>query len=912
MILQVTAPGAPPLLAPKERSKHWKAFFLTLGIGILVFLPFVIMDRGYFIYYGDFNVQQIPFYKLAHEAIRSGDIFWSWKTDLGANFFGSYTFYLLFSPFFWLTLPFPTWVLPYLMAPLLILKTACAALTSFLYIRRFVRKQDNAVIASVLYAFSGWMSFNVFFNHFHEVAVFFPLLLLAVEKLITENKIGYVAVAVAINAMVNYWFFIGEAVFVILYVIVRTYSKNWRITLRKFIQLAVESVAGVLLAAGVLLPSALALMGNPRTGADRLLSGWGFWIYWHNFNENGSYPQRIYAILASLIFPPDSPARPNMFPNHGAKWASLSAWLPLFGLTGVFAYFNQKRWKKDWVRKLLGLSLFFSLIPGLNSLFILLNNSYYARWFYMPILLMVLATARALEQSAYSEEDQKAMQTGLKWMLIISTVFIVAVGLTPNMVDGQWVFGLAEDVVQAWVWYLVVLLGILYLAWLVIKKRHSEAFQRYLTAGLAVIIVAFNVGYIAMGKQTPSRSTRVIETAIEGKSQIYLPDFDDEFARADIYDDMDNMLMFWGVPNIQAFHSIVPVSIMEFYPKVGVKRDVGSRPEAEYYALRSLLSVRWLYIQQDKEEQEPMPGYSFYTNQLDYRLYENNYFLPMGFSYDYYITPEEFDTIPSSKGANALLRGIYLEEEAVARHQDILSPLPALDNSDFTEQRFFRDVEDRQEFVATDFATDTQGFTAKTNFPTSRLVFFSVPYEGGWSAKINGETAKIEKANIGFMAVRVPAGEVEIRFDYMTPGLKVGIFFSGITALLLLAVMLFTISRRRKTKGQLRQERQRYLVETTTVSWDEYLGDTPLVQQELQDYQRQLYQQTPEVLPEMPKELLEVGELSVEEPPAISEETLGWEDSARELSTKTEEPVENLSQSKPLDIPEDIDSEHNR
>lgn len=39
---------------------------------------------------------------------------------------------------------------------------------------------------------------------------------------------------------------------------------------------------------------------------------------------------------------------------------------------------------------------------------------------------------------------------------------------------------------------------------------------------------------------------------------------------------------------------------------------------------------------------------------------------------------------------------------------------------------------------------------------------------------------QIEKANIGFMAVRCPAGEnITIRFDYMTPGLIPGLAITG-------------------------------------------------------------------------------------------------------------------------------------
>lgn len=52
----------------------------------------------------------------------------------------------------------------------------------------------------------------------------------------------------------------------------------------------------------------------------------------------------------------------------------------------------------------------------------------------------------------------------------------------------------------------------------------------------------------------------------------------------------------------------------------------------------------------------------------------------------------------------------------------------------------------------------------------------------------------IEKASVGFMAVRVPAGEAEIRFEYMTPGLIPGAFVSA-GGLVLLGVYLLVMRR---------------------------------------------------------------------------------------------------------------------
>ena len=118
------------------RYLYLKTFLISLATACLIFLPAMIKDQGYFLFVGDFNSQQIPFYMIAHDAIRAGEWGWNWFTDLGANFIGSYTFYLLGSPFFYLTIPLPSSWVPYTLGPLLMLKFACASLTSCIYLKR--------------------------------------------------------------------------------------------------------------------------------------------------------------------------------------------------------------------------------------------------------------------------------------------------------------------------------------------------------------------------------------------------------------------------------------------------------------------------------------------------------------------------------------------------------------------------------------------------------------------------------------------------------------------------------------------------------------------------------------------------------------------------------------------------------
>ncbi|WMJ84568.1 YfhO family protein [Oscillospiraceae bacterium LTW-04] len=754
-----------------------KAFLWALGLSFAIFTPLMIYNRGYFIFLGDFNVQQIPFYRLAHEMVRSGNIFWNWNTDLGANFIGSYSFYLLFSPFFWLTLPFPTDFVPHLMAPLLMLKTACASLTAYLYIKRFVRDINWAVVGAVLYAFSGFMTFNIFFNHFHDVCVFFPLLLVALEELVVNDRRGFFAVMVAVNCLINYWFFIGEVVFVILYVFIRIATGGWGCSFAKFMRIAFEAVLGVALSAICLIPSVLALMGNPRTGTDNLINGWLMWVYGFN--------QRLPAIIQSFFFPPELPSRPNFFPDMGAKWASLSAWLPLFSTTGVIAFCMAKR--HNFHKRMIILSMIMALVPVFNATFVLFNHSYYARWFYMPVLMMCVATVTALE-----ERDTDAMRLGWisGWRWTAGFIFVISAAVAFSPVadkEGQFTFGLYDNAAGFWLIVFAAMLCLSLSAILLFLLRDSPAFQRVTCILLSFIIVAFTSGYLISGKSSKSRDDWFVDVAIDGRKALSLPD--EPFARSDLYECMDNLGMFWGLPNIQAFHSIVPASIMEFYPYVGIKRDVSSKPPTEYTALRALLSVRWLIIAADNKEQYPMPDYTLFDEQLGYNIYQNSDYLPMGFAYEFAVNDEAMKSLSGEQKVRHMLHALQLSDAAIIRNFDIIEELPAVDYSAISEIGLQDAIDARSTLLASSFVIDNRGFTATANLPQERLMFFSVPYDKGWQATVNGVPAVIEKANVGFMAVRVPSGEATIRFDYVTPGLVLGTKIT-LSALVILALYL--------------------------------------------------------------------------------------------------------------------------
>ncbi len=791
----------------KEKELGLATFGLVLGLAILLFLPFIIYNRGYFIYYGDFNAQQIPFYKLAHEAIREGNIGWSWGTDLGVNFVGSYSFYLLGSPFFWLTLPFPTDWLPFMMAPLLALKMALAGWAAYAYTRRFLQPR-LALIAGILYAFSGFSIYNIFFNHFHEAMVFFPLMLLGVEQYMKDGKRGLFALSVLLSALSNYYFFIGQAFFIMIYWVIRAMSGDWEKCGRRFFGLWLEALLGTLAAAILLLPSFYSVIQNSRT--NEYLEGWGLLIYGTN--------QRLYDILHSFFFPPELPARANFLPDANNKWSSMTAWLPVFGCTGAIAYF-QSRKHTDWLRRLLIVLFFCATVPVLNAMFQLFNQMYYARWYYMLVLMLVLATMRCFEQD---ERYPVHWTRAIGWAGGFTAAFTVLIGLvpkswTPDEKTGKLTIGLEKYPYRFWLYVFIAVVCLVLTALLVrLFLENKRRFLTCCTAVCAFISLLFGWYFVAAGKSNSNYPDNyVIEKLLENDAFV-LPD-GDTFSRTDMNKGMDNQGMYWGQSTIQAFHSIVPGSVMDFYESVGVTRSVGSRPESTHYALRSLLSVRWLfdYAEQEGDVQlynkndedafvfngeAKMPCWTYYDTQNGFDIYENDCYIPMGFFYDGYITRSEYDALEEAQRQFVLLKALVVEDADADK-----IPLPHLSVDDLYVygESYAEDCQKLAATAAQEFTVDNGGFTAKLTTDTTNWVFFSVPYESGWSATVNGKPAEIHTVNIGFMAVECPADEnITVRFTYETPGLRMGLYISAATLVLLLIYWLFAVMHNRKLTKQ--------------------------------------------------------------------------------------------------------------
>ena len=122
--------------------------------------------------------------------------------------------------------------------------------------------------------------------------------------------------------------------------------------------------------------------------------------------------------------------------------------------------------------------------------------------------------------------------------------------------------------------------------------------------------------------------------------------------------------------------------------------------------------------------------------------------------------------------SNLLMRALVLSDADAAAYSQYLQPLPAAELNDLTYDRYVQDCADRRASACSVFQMTNSGFHAEITLDAPNLVFFSVPYDDGFTATVNGKETDILRVDEGLMAVLCPAGTVTIDFVYQPDGIR--------------------------------------------------------------------------------------------------------------------------------------------
>ncbi len=684
------------------QNKLLLSFLLCFILGSILILPNMILGKGIFSLIADYNQQQVPFLILMNNAIKSGSFNWTWLNDLGSNFIGTYSFYNLFSPFSIISYLFPSSFIPYLNGLLIILKFGIGGLCSYLFLKRYVKNKDNAVVGSLIYTFSGFVLTNILF-HFQDIIMLFPLVLYSLDRLVYDNKKYIFALSIALMALTNWFLFIGICVFIILYFLIKVICREYIITWKKFFNIVFEGVIGLLLGSLVLIPTMLFMISNPRVGGS-----WEF-IKMFIYPNCGSYVE----LLRAFLFPPLTMAYRAFL--WDSNYRSAEIYLPVVGILFCIGYILKN--PKKWDSVLIIVCLLFAGIPILNSSFFLFNTNYYARWFYMLSLIMTLVSIKYLD----SKNDN------IKISLIINSslylVFFICVCLYCFIIKSIDIF---HNPIYCVSCLLISVFSLLFSYYIYKSKKRFL----YLVISIFIYVGLFGNYMIYTYKDSFSYDENFYNYLNIGNN---ISIDEDVRTNSDI-SCYPNISSVTNIKNIYSFNSNISGSSFKFYNSIGYFRDVTTLVNDD--SLNDLLGVKYIISCKDGE----------------YNISENDNYKSIGYIAEDYILEEDFLKLDYPSRITTLLDKVVINKSLYKKVNNLFGV-------DYTN----------------DFKFTNDGFTDLVKTEKEAFITYSVPYDSGWEAYVNGKEVSIEEVNNGFMGIILNSGVNKVVFSYKTPGLKLGI-----------------------------------------------------------------------------------------------------------------------------------------
>lgn len=689
-----------------------------------MFLPITILEKGLFFIGSDFNLQQMIFGEVMNYSLKEGSYLWTWFNDLGSDFIGAFSFYNLFSPFNVFTYLFPARWYPYLCSFLTIVKFGVGGLTSYLFLKRYVKNKKLVLLGSLLYSFSGFQFTNMLF-HYYDSVVLFPLLLYALDNLIYDNKKGYFALTVSLLAFTNWFMFIGEVVFVVIYYIVKVICKSYVFDLKKFFNILLEGVLGTLLASVVLVPSLFFTISNPRISNSFTLS------------SSLKYSSLInYIEIFRAFFFPSEVMTPRAYLDT-ANYASVDLYLPFVGSVLAISYSISK--KKSWISILMFTCIFFMLVPILNSSFFLFTTSYYARWFYMPTLVLALLSIKCIEENISIKSG--TIISFLSLGVMILSYFV----LKYRYPEGKYIHDIKYLIMM--ISFMIINLVILILIY---KSKNRLKYLFIFTILFVGIWSNYSIyKYRCNSLEYNKRFYNYIHSYKEIK-------FDDLVRTNSFTGCFSNQGIIFKNGNLLSFNTNMEGSAFEFYNSVDYQRLVSTSILVDS-PLNQFLSVKYFISCTDEEKDD----YKLYKDTKNYKIYLNDNYKEMGFVFNKYISNKEFLEKSTEEKYNIINSMIILDDEQITKYKDYYNEDVKVNSNKF-------------KFI-------NNGFISDIDVSKDTLVLYSVPYDKGWKAFNNGREVEIENVDNGMMAIKINKGMNNVKFTYYPRGLKLGLWLSIIS-----------------------------------------------------------------------------------------------------------------------------------
>lgn len=211
----------------------------------------------------DMYHQYAPFFSEFRHKLATGEsLLYTWNVGMGVNFSALYAYYLA-SPLNWLLLLCPGKLVIEFMTYMIVLKIGLSGLTMAYYLRKHCGTEDAGVaFFGIFYALSGYMAAYSWNIMWLDCILLFPLIALGLERLVRGESGLLYGLTLGASILSNYYISIMTCIFMVLYfvaLLVLEKEMSWEKFIGTSFRFAFFSLLAGGLAALVLLPEIYAL-----------------------------------------------------------------------------------------------------------------------------------------------------------------------------------------------------------------------------------------------------------------------------------------------------------------------------------------------------------------------------------------------------------------------------------------------------------------------------------------------------------------------------------------------------------------------------------------------------------------------------------------------------------------------------
>ena len=488
-----------------------------------------------------------------------------------------------------------------------------------------------ALLGAFIYVFSGYSLFaGLRHPFFLNPMIYLPLLFIGVEQLLKYKRSIFFSIMIAISAMSNFYFLYMLSVIIFIYALVRFYDCYKEERIKNFFLVVSKSVLyyllGILLSAVLLLPMIYAFMNNGRIeGASQAVN---LFLY------PMEYYKLLYQNLLSLGF-------------QAGHWSYISVGV-VGALCACAALMREK--KNRTVITLLIISVVFMCIPLFG--YFMNGFSYVAnRWTFVFAFLIAYIVADSYESIFELSRKKRFIILAISAIYCITTfLFMKKYSKLPALFlvagAGFVVFSRyykIKPIYRNLIFLVLCIVNIVSSSYLFYSGRFNNYSSAFLTKG-------------------------TIKEYEHNDAVEYIKSIDDSFYRIQIDDAISpNIAMPLNVNGTGFYFSILNSNVFNYMFELensSLRFACQYEDNNERAAMNALSSVKY-YITK-RTINIPFGYKELKTDQVfedGTRIYINEYYLPLGFTYNSYITSAEYEKLTALQKQEALMQSVVLEED---------------------------------------------------------------------------------------------------------------------------------------------------------------------------------------------------------------------------------------------------------